>query len=68
MYKAKGLFTLKSDEFIAKKHFFNGLEYQAQTESDGVTIMIVTDRPEYDGNPIKYVSDIIGQPMCRAAY
>lgn len=68
MYNVKGLFTVKKEVFNANEHFLKGLNYQAQTSNDDFTRVIVTDTPSTPGNPIKYVSDIFCQPMCRAAY
>lgn len=68
MYNVKGLFTVKKEVFNANEHFLKGLNYQAQTANDGFTRVIVTDSPEYSGNPIQYASKIFGQPMARVAY
>ena len=53
MYQVKGLFSVRTELFAENEHFFKGLEYQAQASDDGFTRVIVTDRPEYPGNPIK---------------
>ena len=68
MYKVKGFFVIKKEVFISNEHFLKGLDYKAQTSEDGFVRIIVTDTPSTPGNPIKYVSDIFCQPMCRAAY
>ena len=68
MYQVKGLFSVRTELFAENEHFFNGLEYQAQTSDDGFTRIVVTDRPEYPGNPIQYVAGILGQSMARVAY
>lgn len=68
MYKVKGLFTVKKEVFNANEHFLKGLSYQAQTSNDGFTRVIVTDSPEYSGNPIQYVASVFGQSMARVAY
>ena len=68
MYKVKGLFVIKKDVFISNEHFLKGLDCKAQASKDGFVRIIVTDTPSTPGDPIKYVSDIFCQPMCRAAY
>ena len=68
MYKVKGLFVIKKDVFISNEHFLKWLDYKAQASKDGFVRIIVTDTPSTPGDPIKYVSDIFCQPMCRAAY
>lgn len=68
MYQVKGLFSVPTELFAENEHFFKGLEYQAQTSDDGFTRIVVTDRPEYPGNPIQYVASILGQSMARVAY
>lgn len=68
MYQVKGLFSVRTELFAENEHFFKGLEYQAQTSDDGFTRIVVTDRPEYPGNPIQYVASILGQSMARVAY
>ena len=76
MYQVKGLFSVRTELFAENEHFFKGLEYQAQASDndsceasdDGFTRVIVTDRPEYPGNPIKYVASILGQSMARVSY
>lgn len=68
MYQVKGLFSVRTELFAENEHFFKGLEYQAQTSDDGFTMIVVTDRPEYPGNPIQYVAGILGQSMARVAY
>lgn len=68
MYQVKGLFSVRTELFAENEHFFKGLEYQAQASDDGFTRVIVTDRPEYPGNPIQYVASILGQSMARVSY
>ena len=68
MYNTKGLFVVRTELFEANKYLFKGLEYQVQSFNDGFTRIVVTDRPEYPGNPIQYVASILGQSMARAAY
>ena len=68
MYNTKGLFVVRTELFEANKHLFKGLEYQAQAFDDGFTRIVVTDRPRYPGNPIQYMSSILGQSMARVAY
>ena len=68
MYNTKGLFVVRTELFEANKHLFKGLEYQAQSSDDGFTRIVVTDRPRYPGNPIQYMSSILGQSMARVSY
>ena len=68
MYKVKGFFVVKKDVFVSNEHFLKGLDYKAQASKDGFVRIIVKDKSSDAGNPIKYVSDIFCQPMCRAAY
>ena len=68
MYQVKGLFSVRTELFAENEYLFKGLDYQAQASDDGFTRVIVTDRPEYPGNPIQYVSSILGQSMARVAY
>ena len=68
MYQVKGLFSVRTELFEKNKYLFKGLEYQAQASDDGFTRIVVTDRPRYPGNPIKYMSSILGQSMARVSY
>ena len=68
MYQVKGLFSVRTELFAENEYLFKGLDYQAQASDDGFTRVIVTDRPEYPGNPIQYVAGILGQSMARVAY
>ena len=68
MYQVKGLFSVRTELFAKNEYLFKGLDYQAQASDDGFTRVIVTDRPEYPGNPIQYVASILGQSMARVAY
>lgn len=68
MYNTKGLFVVRTELFKANEHLFKGLEYQAQTGDDGLTRIVVTDRPRYPGKPIQYMASILGQSMARASY
>lgn len=68
MYNTKGLFVVRIQIFEENKYLFKGLEYQAQASDDGFTRVIVTDKPEFPGNPIQYVASILGQSMARVSY
>lgn len=68
MYQVKGLFSVRTELFAENEYLFKGLEYQAQSADDGFTRIVVTDRPEYPGNPIQYVASILGQSMARVSY
>ena len=68
MYNTKGLFVVRTQIFEENKYLFKGLEYQAQDSDDGFTRVIVTDKPEFPGNPIQYVASILGQSMARVSY
>lgn len=68
MYNTKGLFVVRTQIFEENKYLFKGLEYQAQASDDGFTRVIVTDKPEFPGNPIQYVASILGQLMARVSY
>ena len=68
MYQVKGLFSVRTELFEKNKYLFKGLEYQAQASDDGFTRVIVTDKPEFPGNPIQYVASILGQSMARVSY
>lgn len=68
MYQVKGLFSVRTELFAENEYLFKGLDYQAQASDDGFTRVIVTDRPEYPGNPIQYVASILGQSMARVSY
>lgn len=68
MYNTKGLFVVRTQIFEENKYLFKGLEYQAQASDDGFTRVIVTDKPEFHGNPIQYVASILGQSMARVSY
>ncbi len=68
MYNTKGLFVVRTQIFEENKYLFKGLEYQAQASDDGFTRVIVTDKPEFPGNPIQYVASILGQSMARVSY
>ena len=68
MYNTKGLFVVRTQIFEENKYPFKGLEYQAQASDDGFTRVIVTDKPEFPGNPIQYVASILGQSMARVSY
>lgn len=68
MYNTKGLFVVRTEIFEESKYLFKGLEYQAQASDDGLTRVIVTDKPEFPGNPIQYVASILGQSMARVSY
>ena len=68
MNQVKGLFTVRTEKCAENDQCIKSLEYQAQASDDGFTRVIVTDRPEYPGNPIKYVASILGQSMARVSY
>lgn len=68
MYQVKGLFSVRTERFAENEYLFKGLDYQAQASDDGFTRVIVTDRPEYPGNPIQYAASILGQSMARVSY
>ena len=68
MDSVKCLFTVRKEVFNANEHFLKGINYQAQTFTDGFTRVIVTDSPEHSGSPIQYAAKIFGQSMARVAY
>lgn len=65
--KKKALFAVGTADFNAVKAKLNGLDYEA-TQYGSRTFIVVRDSEKHVGDPIAYVTRVLGQAAAKACY